>query len=62
MTGIRAEVLGKESWPVLIEHLERSRELSLFPFPESWYFIAKRRTIVNAKLLQLTGMGEDIVA
>ncbi len=62
MTGIRAEVLGKESWPVLIDQLERYRARSLFPFPEGWYVVATRQTIANAKLLQLTWMGEDIVA
>lgn len=35
---------------------------TLFPFPEGWYFIASRRAIVKAGLLQKTWMGENIVA
>ncbi len=32
------------------------------PFPEGWYFIASRKAIEKAKLLQGTWMGEEIVA
>ena len=32
------------------------------PFPEGWYFIASRRDILKAKLIQQTWMGEEIVA
>ena len=31
------------------------------PFPEGWYFIASRKSVVKAKLLQKTWMGENIV-
>ena len=31
------------------------------PFPEGWYFVASRRAIVKAGLLQKMWMGEDIV-
>ena len=31
------------------------------PFPEGWYFIASRQTILKAKLIQKTWMGETIV-
>ena len=36
--------------------------LSLFPFPEGWYFVADRRTIMKKKLIQRQWMGQDIVA
>ena len=36
--------------------------LSLFPFPEGWYFVADRRTITKTKLIQRQWMGQDIVA
>ena len=32
------------------------------PFPEGWYFIASRRDVQRAKLIQKTWMGESIVA
>ena len=32
------------------------------PFPEGWYFIASRRDVQKAKLIQKTWMGESIVA
>ena len=35
---------------------------SLDPFPEGWYFIASRRSILNAKLIQKTWLGREIVA
>ena len=60
MTGIRAEILGTESWPVSIEQSQRSGERSLFPFPEGSCFVATWQTIAKAKLLQLTCMGTDI--
>lgn len=31
------------------------------PFPEGWYFLASRKAIEKAKLLQKTWMGEDLV-
>ena len=31
------------------------------PFPEGWYFIASRKAIQNAKLIQKTWMGENII-
>lgn len=31
------------------------------PFPEGWYFIATRRAVVKARLIQKTWMGEKIV-
>ena len=33
----------------------------LFPFPEGWYFVAGRRSIRKAGLIQKTWMGEEIV-
>ena len=37
-------------------------ERSLSPFPEGWYFVASRESILKAKLLQRTWMGEEVVA
>ncbi len=34
----------------------------LNPFPEGWYFVASRKSILKAKLIQRTWMGEEIVA
>ena len=34
----------------------------LYPFPEGWYFVASRQSILQAKLLQKTWLGEEIVA
>ena len=34
----------------------------LSPFPEGWYFVASRQSILKAKLIQKTWLGEDIVA
>ena len=31
------------------------------PFPEGWYFVATRKAVLNAKLIQKTWMGENIV-
>ena len=36
--------------------------LRRFPFPEGWYFVASRRSIRKARLIQKTWMGEEIVA
>ena len=36
--------------------------LSPPPFPEGWYFVASRRALLKAKLIQKTWMGEEIVA
>lgn len=35
--------------------------LSLLPFPEGWYFVASRRSIVRKKLIQRQWLGQDIV-
>ena len=35
---------------------------SLFPFPEGWYFVATRKDILKARLIQKTWMGENIIA
>lgn len=40
----------------------RNDVLPLFPFPEGWYFVASRRFIRKAGLIQKTWMGEEIVA
>ena len=42
--------------------IERSDTSRLSPFPEGWYFVASRRSIQKARLLQRTWMGEEIVA
>ena len=34
----------------------------LHPFPEGWYFVASRRSILKEKLIQKSWMGEKIVA
>ena len=34
----------------------------LFPFPEGWYFVASRQSILKEKLIQKTWLGEQIVA
>lgn len=34
----------------------------LFPFPEGWYFVASRQSILKKKLIQKTWLGEQIVA
>ena len=31
------------------------------PFPEGWYFVADRREVLKAKLIEKTWMGEDVV-
>ena len=36
-------------------------ELSLYPFPEGWYFVGDRRTITKQKLIQKQWMGQEIV-
>ena len=35
--------------------------LSLFPFPEGWYFVTDRRTVLKRRLIQKQWMGQDIV-
>ena len=34
---------------------------SLSPFPEGWYFVATRKDVLKAKLIQRTWMGENII-
>ena len=34
----------------------------LFPFPEGWYFVASRKSILKAGLIQKTWLGRNIVA
>ncbi|MCY4591876.1 MAG: hypothetical protein OXE86_15220 [Alphaproteobacteria bacterium] len=36
-------------------------EQTLHPFPEGWYFVADRRTVLKKKLLEKQWMGENIV-
>ena len=36
--------------------------LSLYPFPEGWYFVTDRRSITKRKLIQKQWMGQEIVA
>ena len=36
-------------------------KLSLFPFPEGWYFVAERPTILKKQLIQKQWLGQDIV-
>ena len=38
-----------------------ANELSLFPFPEGWYFVADRRSIEQSRLIQKQWLGQDIV-
>ena len=40
---------------------EPSGAPSLFPFPEGWYFVSRRKAVENKKLLQKTWLGERIV-
>ena len=42
--------------------VERKDTALLSPFPEGWYFVASRRAILKASLLQKIWMGEEIVA
>ena len=42
--------------------VERGESPSLPPFPEGWYFVASRQSILNAGLIQKTWLGEQIVA
>ena len=54
---------GAEREPSLEEpRIERSDTSRLFPFPEGWYFVASRRSLREARLIQKTWMGEEIVA
>ena len=34
----------------------------LYPFPEGWYFVSSRQSILKAKLIERTWMGKEIVA
>ena len=36
-------------------------DLSLFPFPEGWYFVASRRWIAKKQLIQKQWLGQEIV-
>ena len=38
-----------------------SEDLSLFPFPEGWYFVADRRSITKKTLIEKQWLGQDIV-
>ena len=42
--------------------IERSTISSLPPFPEGWFFVATRQSILKEKLIQKTWLGKDIVA
>ena len=42
--------------------IERLGTSGLSPFPEGWYFVASRRAIRKAGLIQKTWMGKEIVA
>ncbi len=42
--------------------LERTNTESLPPFPEGWYFVATRRSILKSKLIQRTWLGQEIIA
>ncbi len=41
---------------------QKSEPNQLHPYPEGWYFVASRRSILKEKLIQKTWMGEKIVA
>ena len=41
---------------------EAGDDAQLLPFPEGWYFVATRQSILKKKLLQTTWLGENIVA
>ena len=40
----------------------QEEELRLHPFPEGWYFVTDRRSLLKRKLIEKQWMGEDIVA
>ena len=42
--------------------LESDDPSRLHPFPEGWYFVASRRSILKEKLIQKTWLGKQIVA
>ena len=42
--------------------LERNDSASLSPFPEGWYFVARRQAILKARFIQKNWMGKEIVA
>ena len=44
------------------KRIERNNSSSLYPFPEGWYFVASRQSILRAKLIRKTWMGEEVVA
>ena len=45
-----------------VDTMSGHHDLPLFPFPEGWYFVARRRSILKAGLIQQRWMGEEIVA
>ena len=48
---------------MLREPIEQQPDPNLLhPFPEGWYFVASRRTILKAKLIRKTWMGDEIIA
>ena len=48
-------------WDMQAGRIERNDISSLPPFPEGWYFVASRQSILKARLIQKTWMGEEIV-
>ncbi len=38
-----------------------ANDLSLFPFPEGWYFVADRRSIEQSRLFQKQWLGQEVV-
>ncbi len=44
-----------------LSRIKRKSIPSLPPFPEGWYFVATRQTILKAKLIQKRWLGEEIV-
>lgn len=45
-----------------VTQAESTNSPLLFPFPEGWYFVASRQSIVKKKLIQKTWLGQEIVA
>ena len=44
-----------------LKHWQAADRPLLSPFPEGWYFVASRQTVLKAKLIQKTWMGENIL-
>ena len=60
-SNVSTRIQGEESQSAVTQRRGSTLYSMPSPFPEGWYFVATRKAVEKAKLIQKTWMGENIL-